>query len=368
MLLGLYLNGLTEISPDVIDVLANGNSGLSFQGLEFVDSDVEQAFLDAEKKLEAAGRVLLRREQTPWLRLVSHHQEGSAAKGETWSLVWNLRANLVGNLEVQALHIKEGKSHVVSEVKCPVDGQRLIDVQLQLKSLDEPLTSKGHVFAPSLSIMLDGIATKSIETEKLTWLGDFAVYSLSMSGMPSVNSKNLLLQAANVPIVVTPDRLDDSIDDMIKASKKGDDYFAFALAWEPIDKQTAPSPTRNRRGGSTALRLVGHYSTTRTTAQTIATTMVRFAAHDWDIEIFCQPIAVERQWGVRHFRIEQRILKLAPRVAPMIRAMKEAGLKTEPAFASLLGLKGDPYAALLELENQTDEALRSTLLLVPSDQ
>jgi hypothetical protein len=52
----------------------------------------------------------------------------------------------------------------------------------------------------------------------------------------------------------------------------------------------------------------------------------------------------------------------------MIRAMKEGGLKTEPAFASLLGLKGGPYAALLELEKQTDEALRSALLLVPSGQ
>lgn len=237
--LGLYLNGLTEISPEVINVLANGNSGLSFQGLEFDDASVEQAFLAAEKKLEAAGRVLLRREPAPWLRLVSHRQEGAAAKGETWSLVWNLRANLVGNVEVQALHIKGGKSHVVSEVKCPVDGQRLIDVQLQLKSLDEPLTSKGNVFAPSLSIILDGIATKSIETEKLTWIGDFAVYSLSMSGMPSVSSKNLFLQAANVPIVVTPDRLEDSIDDMVKASKKGDDYFAFALTWEPIDKKNS---------------------------------------------------------------------------------------------------------------------------------
>jgi hypothetical protein len=110
---------------------------------------------------------------------------------------------------------------------------------------------------------------------------------------------------------------------------------------------------------------ISGYSSTRTTAQTIATSIVRFASHKWEIEIFCQPTPVEQQWGVRHYRIEQRILQLAPRVAPMIRAMKEGGLKTEPAFASLLGLKGDPYAALLELENQTDEALRSALLLVP---
>ena len=104
------------------------------------------------------------------------------------------------------------------------------------------------------------------------------------------------------------------------------------------------------------------YSSTKTTAQTIATSIVRFTSYDWDIEIFCQAIPVEQQWGVRHFKIEQRILSLDPRVAPMIRSLKERGLKTEPAFATLLGLKGDSYTALLELENETDKALSMILI------
>ncbi len=81
------------------------------------------------------------------------------------------------------------------------------------------------------------------------------------------------------------------------------------------------------------------YSSTRATAQAIATSIIHFASHDWDVEIFCQPVPVERQWGVRHFRIEQRILTLAPRVAPMIRVMKEQGLKTEPLLQGYSGYR-----------------------------
>lgn len=82
--------------------------------------------------------------------------------------------------------------------------------------------------------------------------------------------------------------------------------------------------------------------------------IVQFNAYGWDFEIFCQPIPTNSQWGVRHFRIEQRLLALSPDLRPAVSALKRSGMKTEPAFAETLGLPGDPYVAILGLE-QTDE-------------
>ena len=81
------------------------------------------------------------------------------------------------------------------------------------------------------------------------------------------------------------------------------------------------------------------------------TTIVQFHAHGWDIELFCQTIPTAQQWGVRHFKIEQQILNLAPMLKSVVTKLKRNGMKTEPAFAAALGLSGDPYTAILELEN-----------------
>ena len=82
-----------------------------------------------------------------------------------------------------------------------------------------------------------------------------------------------------------------------------------------------------------------------------------FFVHGWEVELFCQALPIREQWGVRHFLIEQRILELAPHLRDQVIALKNFGLKTEPAFARLLALDGDPYEAMLSLENLSDEEL-----------
>lgn len=86
-----------------------------------------------------------------------------------------------------------------------------------------------------------------------------------------------------------------------------------------------------------------------------------FVAMGWEIEIFCQEIATENQWGVRHFRIEKRLLALRPQLRERIVHLKRDGMKTEPAFAKVLGLTGDPFEALLHLEGRSDGQLEELL-------
>jgi hypothetical protein len=85
--------------------------------------------------------------------------------------------------------------------------------------------------------------------------------------------------------------------------------------------------------------------------------IVNFHAFNWEIEIFCQILPTAEQLGVRHFRIEQRLLNLEPRLKRVVTLLKKNGMKTEPAFASALRLLGDPYSAILELENLDDNDL-----------
>ena len=90
--------------------------------------------------------------------------------------------------------------------------------------------------------------------------------------------------------------------------------------------------------------------------------VANFAAAGWLIELFGQASPISEQCGWRHFLVEQRLLALGGnifRVAVMAR--RNNGMKTEPAFAAVLGLDGDPYQALLNLECCSDMSLTALL-------
>lgn len=90
--------------------------------------------------------------------------------------------------------------------------------------------------------------------------------------------------------------------------------------------------------------------------------VANFADAGWIIEVFGQASPIAQQFGWRHFLVEERLLALggdAFRTALMTR--RHNGMKTEPAFAAALGLDGDPYEALLDLESCSDMELIALL-------
>ncbi len=230
---GIYLNGLKEVSPEVIQVLANGNYDLSLQGVEFIDSNCERAVDKAEKKLnENRKHLLIRKSDRPLLILDSHHQEGSHNKGETLSHLWKLKGQSVASIGVRVLHIKDGNSRVVSEAVFPVAAQRQqsMEVQLMLQSLAEPVSATGTTFVPSLAIAVNGITTNTQEGEKFTMLGEFATHSYSTGGQR--NYEDIILRAGNDNDGISP----STIESMIATSKKGVEFFVVVLTWQPINE------------------------------------------------------------------------------------------------------------------------------------
>lgn len=79
--------------------------------------------------------------------------------------------------------------------------------------------------------------------------------------------------------------------------------------------------------------------------------VANFFTDDFEIEIFGQNIPVQEQFGFRHMMIEAKILEQnGEDFRQKIIELKKSGIKTEPAFAQLLNLKGNPYEALLNFK------------------
>lgn len=87
-----------------------------------------------------------------------------------------------------------------------------------------------------------------------------------------------------------------------------------------------------------------------------------FEVAGWRIELYGEAIPVAQQRGWRHFAVERRLLGLAGEgLRRQVLALRHLGLKTEPAFAAALKLRGEPYLALLDLSERDDETLVAVL-------
>lgn len=83
----------------------------------------------------------------------------------------------------------------------------------------------------------------------------------------------------------------------------------------------------------------------------VKSTIATFQSGEFVIEIFGQDCPTKNQNAYRHMLIEHQILNSKDEAfKAKIIALKRDGFKTEPAFAKLLGLTGNPYEALLKLE------------------
>lgn len=87
-----------------------------------------------------------------------------------------------------------------------------------------------------------------------------------------------------------------------------------------------------------------------------------FKAGDFEIEIFSSRIPVKEQFAYRHLLMMDRTLQIGGEpLREKVKALKRDGLKTEPAFAKILGLSGDPFLAFLELEKFNDDQLNGLI-------
>lgn len=86
----------------------------------------------------------------------------------------------------------------------------------------------------------------------------------------------------------------------------------------------------------------------------VKSTIAEFKTNSFEFEIFGQNIASEKQNAYRHMIIENWILnEKGAEFREKVIKLKSNGMKTEPAFAKLLGLTGNPYSELLKLEKNT---------------
>lgn len=76
-----------------------------------------------------------------------------------------------------------------------------------------------------------------------------------------------------------------------------------------------------------------------------------FEIENLPFEIYATNLPTEMQNGYLHMLKEYEIIQIKdPDFIHQIKELKQKGMKTEPAFCQLLGIKGNPYDALLNFK------------------
>lgn len=90
--------------------------------------------------------------------------------------------------------------------------------------------------------------------------------------------------------------------------------------------------------------------------------LCRFEKGGFPVEIYASREDPLLSKAFRHMVVEYRVLLLASeKFKNEVISLKSDGIKTEPAFARLLELDGDPYNAVLLLEDYTDQKILNLL-------
>lgn len=92
------------------------------------------------------------------------------------------------------------------------------------------------------------------------------------------------------------------------------------------------------------------------------TILASFTFQEIKFEIFGQQTFSLKQKGYLHFLVEERLIKIGGE--PFLNKINEArslGLRTEPAFAKVLQLSGDPYEELLSLNKKSNQELKTLI-------
>jgi len=90
--------------------------------------------------------------------------------------------------------------------------------------------------------------------------------------------------------------------------------------------------------------------------------VARFYCEQFLFEVYASTTPVQLQAAFRHYQIMKRLVDVGGNeFIEQVRHLKEAGFKTEPAICHVLGISGEPYTAVLELEQWSDTELKACL-------